>query len=104
MGRTLRLSITLVLVAWWATVASGQTVTVVHNVNLRPDPSSEYPPIRMLTPSEPPLTLLEPAPESGYYRVKTSAGEEGYVWSRYVRVTATPSAYLEQIQPGPGVD
>jgi hypothetical protein len=38
MQGTLRLSITLVLVAWWATVTSAQTVTVVHNVNLRPDP------------------------------------------------------------------
>src|SRR5207244_6938808 len=95
---TLRLSITLVLVAWWATVTSAQTVTVVHNVNLRPDPSSEYPPTRLLLPAEPPLTLLEPSPESGYYHVQTSIGEEGYVWSPYVRVTvaATPPG-------GPGV-
>ena len=94
MHGTLRLSITVVLVAWWATVTSAQTVTVVHNVNLRPDPSSEYPPTRLLLPSEPPLTLLEPSPESGYYHVQTSIGEEGYVWSQYVRVTvaATPPA------------
>ncbi|HEX9487217.1 MAG TPA: hypothetical protein VF976_09135 [Gemmatimonadales bacterium] len=64
-----------VALAWWATAAAAQTVTVVHNVNLRPDPSSEYPPIRSLTPAEPPLTLLEPSPESGYYHVQTSAGE-----------------------------
>src|SRR5438128_7806087 len=101
MRRTLRLSITIVLAAWWATVASAQTVTVVHNVNLRPDPSSEYPPTRLLLPAEPPLTLLEPSPESGYYHVRTSIGEEGYVWSRYVQVTvaAPPST----IPPGPGV-
>ncbi len=89
--------------AWWTTAASGQTVTVVHNVNLRPDPSSEYPPIRLLAPSEPPLTLLEPAPESGYYHVRTGSGEEGCVWSHYVRVTATPSASENTLQPGPGV-
>ena len=40
----------------WTTAASGQTVTVVRNVNLRPDPSAEYPALRLLTPSEPPLT------------------------------------------------
>ena len=98
MHGTLRLPIAMVLVAWWATAAAAQTVTVVHNVNLRPDPSSEYPPTRLLLPSEPPLTLLEPSPESGYYHVQTSTGEEGYVWSRYVQVTvaATPPA-------GPGV-
>ena len=92
-----------VALAWWATAAAAQTVTVVHNVNLRPDPSSEYPPIRSLTPAEPPLTLLEPSPESGYYHVQTSAGEEGYVWSRYVRVTVAPAAPAATIPPGPGV-
>ena len=92
-----------VALAWWATAAAAQTVTVVHNVNLRPDPSSEYPPIRSLTPAEPPLTLLEPSPESGYYHVQTSAGEEGYVWSRYVRVTVAPAAPAATIPPGPRV-
>ena len=97
MHGTLRLSFTVVLVAWWATVTSAQTVTVVHNVNLRPDPSSEYPPTRLLLPSEPPLTLLEPSPESGYYHVQTSIGEDGYVWSPYVRVRVAVTA------TGPGV-
>src|SRR6266536_950807 len=83
--RDVRAVIIIVLaLTWRATAASGQTVTVVHNVNLRPDPSSEYTPIRLLAPSEPPLTLLDAAPESGYYHVRTSSGEEGYVWSRYV--------------------
>ena len=97
MRRTMRLPITIVLVAAWATVATAQTVPVVNTVNLRPDPSSEYPPIRLLLPSEPSLTLLEPSSESGYYHVQTSTGEEGYVWSRYVRVTVAPAA------PGAGV-
>src|SRR3977135_768027 len=77
MRRAMRLSVTLGVFAWWPTVASAQTVTVVHNVNLRPDPSSKYPAIRLLGPAEPPLTLLEPTPEAGYYHVKTSIGEEG---------------------------
>jgi hypothetical protein len=83
--------------------AAAQTATVIHGVNLRPDPSSEYAPIRKLTPSEPPLALLDSAAESGYYHVRTSQGEEGYVWSRYVRVAATPAAPATTIQPGPGV-
>jgi len=99
---TIALVATVLALAWRG--ASGQTVTVIHSVNLRPDLSSEYPPIRLLTPSEPPLTLLEPLPESGYYHVRTSTGGEGYVWSRYVRVTATPSASPQTIQPSPGVD
>jgi len=84
-------------------LAVAQTVTVTRNVNLRPDPSSEYDPIRTLTPSEPPLTLLDAVPESGYYHVKTATGEEGYVWSRNVRVAAAPSVPPATIQPGPGV-
>lgn len=98
-----RVLIVALAVASRATAASGQTVSVVHNVNLRTDASSEYAPIRTLAPSEPPLTLLDPAPESGYYHVKTSVGEEGYVWSRSVRVSATPSAPQNAIEPGPGV-
>jgi len=99
---TVRVLISGVALLWW-TAASGQTVTVVHTVNLRPDPSSEYVSIRLLAPSEPPLTLLEPGPESGYYHVRTGAGEEGYVWGRYVRVSAAPSAPAAPIPSGPGV-
>lgn len=83
-----------------ATVASAQTVTVVHTVNLRPDPSTEYPALRLLTPSEPPLTLLEATPESGYYHVRTGAGEEGYVWGPAVRVSVTPVAAPLPSSPG----
>lgn len=83
--------------------APAQTATVIHNVNLRSDPSSEYPPIRLLTPSEAPLTLLDATPESGYYRVVTSGGDTGYVWSRYVRINASPTVSDTVIQPGTGV-
>jgi hypothetical protein len=82
-----------VALALWASPLTAQSVTVIRNVNLRPDPSSEYAPLRLLDPSEPPLTLVDPALESGYYRVRTAAGEEGYVWSSNVLVTvaAAPS-------------
>lgn len=93
----------LAVLVFCASTAFGQTATVMRNVNLRPDPSAEYPPVRLLPPSEPPLTLLDAMPESGYYHVKTTTGEDGYVWSRYVRVTAAPSAPATTIQPGPGV-
>jgi hypothetical protein len=96
------INILLALVFYAATLFA-QTATVTRNVNLRSDPSGEYPPIRLLTPSEPPLTLIDPMPESGYYHVKTAAGEDGYVWGRNVRVTAAPSALATTIQPGPGV-
>jgi hypothetical protein len=90
-------------IALAVTSLSAQTATVVSNVNLRPDPSAEYPPVRKLTPSEPPLTLLEPVAESGYYHVRTSAGEEGYVFGRYVRVAAASPAADTTLQAGPGI-
>ncbi|PYP51638.1 MAG: hypothetical protein DMD45_07700 [Gemmatimonadetes bacterium] len=100
---TVRLLISGVALLWWTTAASGQVVTVVHNVNLRPDPSREYPSIRVLTPAEPPLSLLESSPESGYYHVRTSAGEEGYVWGGYVQVSVAPAAPTAPLPTGPGV-
>lgn len=97
------LKLILALLLGFSLGAAAQTVKVVHNVNLRPDPSSEYPPIRLLTPSEPPLTLLEPGPESGYFHV-ASAHDTGYVWGKYVKVSAAEAPSSTTINPGPGVD
>ena len=36
------------------------------------------------------MELLERHIQDGYFAVKTSAGEEGYVWSTSVRVSAAP--------------
>jgi uncharacterized protein YgiM (DUF1202 family) len=98
-----RIALAVLALTGSSVAASAQTATVIHNVNLRPDPSSEYSPIRTLTLGEPPLTLLEPMAESGYYHVKTSVGEEGYIWSRNVKVTADTAASPMVIQPGPGI-
>ncbi|HEV2751532.1 MAG TPA: SH3 domain-containing protein [Gemmatimonadales bacterium] len=103
MRATIRLLAVVLTLAWVNVPAPAQTVTVVHNVNLRPDPSSEYPPIRLLTPAEPALTLLDATPESGYYRVITSTGDTGYVWSHYVRVNTSLGTAPTSVQPGPGV-
>src|SRR3981081_1985029 len=75
-----------------AASAGAQTVSVTRNVNLRPEQSSAEPPIRLLTPAEPPMALIEPHVQDGYLYVKTAAGEEGYVWSKSVRVSAAPLA------------
>jgi hypothetical protein len=90
--RMLRVAIGVIAVLLlWTAVAVAQTATVTRNVNLRPEQSSQVAPIRLLTPSEPPMELLEPQVQDGYYHVKTSAGEEGYVWSRNVTISAAPS-------------
>ncbi len=85
-----------------ASLASAQTATVTRNVNLRPEQSSAEPPIRLLTPSEPPMELLEPHAQDGYFYVKTSAAEEGYVWSKSVRVSALPAGATTTFAVGGG--
>ena len=90
--RSIRISVLVFVISCSAGLAVAQTATVTHNVNLRPEQSSQVAPIRLLTPSEPPMELLETNIQDGYYHVKTSAGEEGYVWGRYVTIsTAAPS-------------
>jgi hypothetical protein len=97
--------LTLALVLF-ASQSWAQTATVTRNVNLRSEQSTSDPPIRLLTPAEPPLTVLEPLVQDGYYHVRTSVGEEGYVYAHNVKVSAseTPApSPTTTIQLGPGV-
>lgn len=71
--------------------AHAQTATVVKNVNLRDDPSTDHAPIRLLKPPEV-LTLLSEQEEDGYFDVRTIAGEEGWVWGNNVKIDPTAPA------------
>lgn len=87
-----RISTFLCLLILCAAAGLAQTAEVSHNVNLRPDPSTANPPIRLLLPPEQ-VQLLEPGKTNGYYHVRTSASEEGWVWSPNVHVLpGTPTA------------
>jgi hypothetical protein len=102
MRRLLRVLSLLALTGVCGASAGAQTVSVTRNVNLRPEQSSAEPPIRLLTPAEPPMELLEPHVQDGYLYVKTAAGEEGYVWSKSVRVSAAPLAATAPAAPVAG--
>jgi hypothetical protein len=65
--------------------AHANHATVKRNVNLRRDPSTAQAPIRLLAPPET-LELLELTPTTGYLKVRTTASEEGWVWSRNIVV------------------
>jgi hypothetical protein len=67
-----------------------QQAEVTHNVNLRADPSTDNPPIRLLVPPEQ-VQLLESSKTSGYYHVHTSQAEDGWVWAKNVHVAAISS-------------
>ena len=69
----------------FAGLAYGQTATVERNVNLRNDPSTSQPPIRLLKPPTI-LGLLDLDPSNGYYHVETANNEQGWVWGPNVRI------------------
>jgi uncharacterized protein YraI len=76
----------------FAVAAQAQEATVTHNVNLRSDPSTSNPSIRLLKPTTQ-LTLIDSTATAGYYHVKTDDGTEGWVWSKNVQIgspTGTP--------------
>jgi len=82
----------------------GQSAEVTHNANLRSDPSTDNPPIRLLTPPEQ-VELLEANKTGGYYHVQTSLGEQGWLWSHNVKILApTPTPTRTPTPtPAPGV-
>jgi hypothetical protein len=72
---------------------------VKHRATLRNDPSTQRPPILTLKPQED-VELIDPNPTSGYYHVRTSEGERGWVYSRSVDlVTTNPVAVAPTLTP-----
>jgi Bacterial SH3 domain len=97
MGKFLRIWL---FVLFLSLFAAAQTAAVKRNVNLRPDPSTDNDPITTLTPPAQ-LNLIEPEPTDGFFHVKTSDGQEGWVWGRNIRVKtgSTTPASAEHIGP-----
>ncbi|MGB8543106.1 MAG: SH3 domain-containing protein [Candidatus Acidiferrales bacterium] len=79
------------LLVLFASASFAQQATVVRNVNLRADPSTGNPPIKLLQTGTS-LTLLEPTQQGGFYHVKTEDGQEGWVWSKNIAVSGIPLA------------
>ncbi len=71
----------------------GQSVEVRRNVNLRPTPSAQGSPVRMLRPSDE-AELLDTAQVNGYFHVRTENDEEGWLWARNVAIVADTSDSL----------
>lgn len=84
----------VVLFLGWARAGVADQVVVKRNVNLRGDPSTSHTEIRLLKPPET-LDLLEPDKTSGYFRVRSTQGEEGWVWGRNVEVVTGAASSTE---------
>jgi uncharacterized protein YgiM (DUF1202 family) len=85
--KTVQFLCTGIFVLLSASIVLAQDAIVTRNVNLRSDPSTENPPVRLLSPPEN-LTLIETATTNGYYHVKAQEGDEGWVWGKNVQVTS----------------
>lgn len=79
----------ILFVALFCSLLWAQDAVVKKNVNLRRDPSTAQPPIRLLKPLDE-LDFVEPNPTNGYYHVRTSEGEEGWVWGNNIRLLGAP--------------
>lgn len=68
--------------------ACGADAIVTKRATLRSDPSTGRPPILTLLPRED-VELIDTSPTAGYYHVRTSEGEEGWVYSRSLEIVTT---------------
>ena len=75
-----------------------QQAVVRSSANLRPEPGTNQPPEATLKPGDK-VTLLDPTPEHGYYQVRTADGKEGWVFSRSIKVVASPSSSEPALNP-----
>jgi hypothetical protein len=65
--------------------SEAQTAIVRRNANLRPSPSTNQAPIRLLTPPEE-LRVLNLTPVNGYYNVATEQNEQGWVYGNFIQI------------------
>jgi Bacterial SH3 domain len=78
--------------------AYAQDAIVLRDANLRVDPSTNEPPEARVHQGDM-LTLLDLTPEHGYYQVRTRDKKEGWVFSRNIRVIASPSSSQPATDP-----
>jgi len=76
----------------------GQTATTNRNVILRRDPSTASVTLAHL-PQGARLTLVDEAPDSGFYHVRTEDEQVGWIWSKFVTLSVPPTAPPAQPVP-----
>jgi hypothetical protein len=87
-------------------LAAEQQAAVRRNVNLRSDPSTENPPIELIS-ADSIVTLLNRTPQNGYYHVRAADRQEGWVWANNIALASqtsnptTPSPAAALSAPSP---
>lgn len=80
------------------TCAVAQKAVVRRSAALRAGPSSSEPKEGSLSAGDV-ITILDTTPEHGYYQVQTSTGQDGWVFSRSIRIVASPSSMQPATDP-----
>jgi len=70
--------------------AHAQQAATNHNVILRRDPSTSSPVVAHLSEGSR-LVLIDVAPDSGFYHVRTEEDQVGWIFAKYVTVSAAPA-------------
>ncbi len=83
----LRTAIAILFFAVCSTAIGAQEAVVNHNVILRRDPATTSPPLAHL-PDGTRLTLVDAAPSSGFYHVRTEDDQVGWVFAKFVTISA----------------
>lgn len=78
----------LVVLLFVGNLAAAQTGVVTHNVNLRPDASTNGTPLTKLDVGTQ-VELLEPDQTNGYFHIKAADGTEGWAWSHDLKVQSS---------------
>lgn len=86
-----RTSLVLAVVLLTSMPLLSQQAVVRHNAALRSEPNATAMAEGQVHVNDT-LTVLDPTPEHGYLQVKTRSGKEGWVFSRYIKVLASPTS------------
>ena len=98
MRRSIPQLIAGILVVGSFCVLSAQQAVVRKNAILREEPGAASAVEAHLQVGNK-LTILDPTPEHGYYQVKTQDGKDGWVFSRTIKIFASPSSSDPAIDP-----
>jgi len=98
MTRALRIFLILGFVVGVFQCTFAQNAVVRRNTVLRAGPSSSEAKEGSLSPGDV-VSLLDTTPEHGYYQVQTSAGKDGWVFSKSLRIIASPSSSQPATDP-----
>lgn len=96
--------VSFVIAAIFTISSFAQTSTqleVTRNVNLRPAPTTSNDPIELIRPPER-LVLIESDKSNGYYHVRVSEGEDGWVWAKNVKLLSDTVGPDTPVEPATG--